>query len=172
MRTNILRQKGFTLIELVMYIAGLLALGAVMIVLIVQFYGLYRELIAVPRADRAALLAVDRITKDLRSANGLDLINSQFGTTSGIIDFDSAESGTIISKRYYVENGIVKYQEVGGFVTNITPKDINVSNFNFALVTTDVSQAVRLTMELEFQTRAGTTTRSYTGFSILREFYE
>ncbi len=155
-----------------MYVAGLLALGAVMIVLIVQFYSLYRELVAVPRADRVALLAVDRITKDLRAAEDLDLAGSQFGTIAGVIEFDSVESGNTVVKRYYVENGIVKYQQDGGAVSNITPKDLNVTNFNFALVSTGVSQAVRMTMEIEFQTRTGTTTRSYAGFSILRESYE
>ena len=172
MQTKALKQKGFTLIELVMYVGGLLMLGAVMIVLIVQFYSLYRELIAVPRADRVALLAVDRITKDIRSADAIDSVNSQFGTTAGVIDFDSVESGSTVAKRYFVENGIVKYQQDSGAVSNITPKDLNVTNFNFALVTTDVSQAVRMTMEIEFQTRNGTTTRSYAGFSILRESYE
>jgi hypothetical protein len=160
------------MLELVMYVAGLLALGAVMIVLIVQFYGLYKEIIAIPRADRAALLVMDRITKEIRSGDQLDTLNSQFGTTNGVIEFDLLDSGTTVSKRYYVESGIVKYQEDGGSATNVTPKDLHVSNFNFTHVSTDVSEAVRLTMELQFQTRNGTETRSYTGFSILRESYE
>lgn len=172
MPTKTTAKRGFTLIELVMYVGGLLALGAVMIVLIVQFYSLYRELVAVPRADRVALLAVDRITKDLRAADTIDLISSQFGTTAGVIDFDSVVSGETVSRKYYVEDGTVKFQQDSGEVLVITPRDLTVSNFNFALVSTDVSKAVRMTMEIEFQTRTGTTTRSYAGFSILRESYE
>lgn len=171
MRTNT-TQKGFSLLELLIYVAGMLALGAVMIVLIVQFYGLYREIVSIPRADRTGLLVMDRITKDIRSGDALDALNSQFGTTNGEIEFDVEESGDVIEKRYFVQDGIVKYQEDGGAVTNVTPKDLYVSNFNFALVTTEVSTAIRLTMELQFQANNGTDTRAYTGFAILRESYE
>ena len=160
------------MLELVMYVAGLLVLGAVMIAIIVQFYGLYREIIAIPRADRTALSLMDRLTKEIRSGDELDSLNSQFGTTTGAIEFDVSDEGVDMTKRYFVQNGIVKYQEDGGTATNITPKDLYVSNFNFALVTTDVSEAVRFTLEIQFQASSGIETRAYSGFAILRESYE
>lgn len=165
-------QKGFTMIELVIYIAGLLALGTVLTLMIVRFYGLYKEIIAAPRADRAALLVMDRLTKDLRAANEIDAVQSVFGSTSGVIEFDTVDGGDTISKRYYLEDGMVKYREDDGAATNITPKDLQVTNFNFAFVTTDNSEAVRITMEFQYKTRAATETKSYAGFAILRESYE
>ncbi len=171
MRTN-RTQKGFTLLELLMYVAGMLALGAVMIVLIVQFYGLYKEIISIPRADRTALLIMDRLTKDLRAGDDIDPIESNFLTTNGAIEFASIDDGDTTTKRYYVENGLVKYRENADAAQNITPKDLYVSNFNLALVTTDVSEGVRITMEIQFQGNNGTDTRAYTGFAILRESYE
>lgn len=160
------------MVELLVYVAGLLALGAVLIMLIAQFYGLYREIVAQPRADRTALLLMDRLTKDLRSAQAVDTLNSEFSVTDGAIEFDSNDEGVITEKRYYVENGVVRYQENGGSAVSLTPRDLTVSNFGFALVSTDVSEAVRITMELQFQSANGTGTKSYTGFAILRESYE
>ncbi len=171
MRTNT-TQKGFSLLELLIYIAGMLALGAVMIVLIVQFYGLYREIISIPRADRTALQVIDRLTKDLRAGDDIDPFESNFLTPNGVIEFASLDNGDTTTKRYYVENGMVKYQENAEAAQAITPKDLYVSNFNLALVATDVSKAVRITIEIQFQANGGTTTKAYSGFAILRESYE
>ncbi len=178
MKINVknIKKSGFTIVELLVYLAGLLALGTVMVLIIVQFYGMYKEIIMVPRSDRVALSLVDRITKEIRSADSIDTLQSQFGTTSGVFDFDSVSSGVTTEKRFYVENGIVKYSEnlgtFGSKVQNITPKDLFVSNFNFTLVSTPVSEAVRFNLELEFETRNSIETKSYTGFAILRESYE
>lgn len=167
------KQKGFTLIELVVYAAGLTILTAVMVLIIMQFYTLYKEIIAVPRADRTGLLIVDRITKEIRSGDQLDTLNSFFNTTQGVIEFDVLQDDdSILDKRFYVEDGIVKYSEEGGEGQALTPRDLYVSNFNFTFVPTSVSQAVKFDIELQFMTRNGTETKAYTGFSILRESYE
>jgi hypothetical protein len=164
--------KGFTLMELLIYIAGLLALGTVMIVLIVQFYTLYKEIIAVPRADRVGLSLVDQITKEVRSADQIDAFNSQFGTTTGVLDVDSVLNGVTTSKKFSVQNGRVMFQDGASTAVSISPKDLYVSNFNFTLVTTPISEAVRFNLELQFRTRNATETKAYTGFAILRESYD
>lgn len=165
-------KKGFTLIELVIYVAGLLILISVMILLIVQFYVLYREIIAVPRADRAGLTIVDRITKEIRAGDSIDLLNSQFNNTNGVLEFDSVESGTVISKSFYLENGKAMYSRGLESPVSLTSRDLYVSNFYFTLVPTDVSTGIKFDLEIQFLTQNGTETKAYTGFSILRESYE
>jgi hypothetical protein len=169
---NINKKSGFTLIELVVYMAGLLALGSVLILMIVQFYGLYKEIIAVPRADRTGLILVDRITKEIRSATAIDVINSQFDTTDGELTLTLVNNGDNIQKRFYVENGAVFVQEDNGSPVSLSSNDFNVSNFNFYFVPTTVSQGVRFVLELEYESREGLQTKQYSGFAILRESYE
>ncbi len=169
-RTN--SQKGFSLVELMIYVAGLLVLSAVLSVLTVQFYKIYQEIVAVPRADRTALLVMDRLTKEIRAGDAIDTTESLFNTPSGVLELDVMEEGTSIEKRFYVEDGIIKYSENGGAATNLSPRDLRVTNFNFTLVTTDISQAVRITMEIEYDSRDEVDSKSYTGFAILRESYE
>lgn len=165
------KQKGFTLIELVIYMAGMLALGSVLILMITQFYGLYREVIAVPRADRTGLILVDRITKEIRSATAIDVINSQFDTTSGVLALTVVNNGVNTNKTFYVQDGVVRLQD-GGSLVNLSTSDFVVTNFNFNFVPADVSQAVRFTLELQFESREGLQTKQYSGFAILRESYE
>ena len=173
MQINILQKnKGFTLVELLVYISGLLALGSVLVLMIVQFYGLYKEIIIVPRADRTALLLVDRIKKDIRSASSVDLFDSQFGTTNGVLILNHQDEGIVVSKSFFVENGIVKYVEGSSPPISLSSSDFVVSNFNFNYVSAGVSQGIRFNIELQFKSRQGIDTRSYTGFAILRESYE
>lgn len=171
-KNTLQKNSGFALVELLIYITGLLVLGSILILMVTQFYMLYKEITVVPRVDRTALSLVDRITKEIRSADTIDILHSQFGTTAGVLDIDSISNTVVTEKKFYVENGIVKYQENEGVAVSLSPKDLRVSNFNFTLVPTPVSEAVRFNLELEFYTRNATETKSYTGFAILRESYE
>lgn len=164
--------SGFTLVELLVYTTGLVLIGMILSLLIVQFYGLYKEIIILPRADRTGILLVDRITKEIRSASSVDAIESQFNTTQGVLDLNFVSNEVLTEKKFFVESGIVKYQENDGETVELTSKDFNVSNFNFYFINTPVSNAVRLTLEIQFQTRNATETKSYTGFAILRESYD
>jgi competence protein ComGC len=119
--------KGFTLVELLIYIAGLLVLGSILSMLIVQFYSIYKEIVAIPRADRTALLIVDRITKEIRSADQIDVLESQFGVTAGVLDLDSITDSVTTEKKFYVENGVAKYQEDSDTPINLSSKDFTVS---------------------------------------------
>jgi len=166
------KNYGFALTELLIYIAGLLTLGAVLVLIISQFYSLYREIIIVPRVDRTGVVLIDRFSREVRSANQVDLFESQFGFSQGVLDFDVINQGAIVNKKIYLENGIIKYKEGNSNPVSLSPKEIYVSNFNFDFVPTPVSQAVRLTIEIQFKIKDQIETKTYTGFAILRESYE
>lgn len=173
MQTNFFKkEKGFTLVELLVYMSGLLILGSVLILMIVQFYGLYKEIIVVPRADRVGLILVDRITKDIRGADSIDVFESQFGTTNGVLKLTERVNESIVTKTFSVENGRVQYQEDSSSPVPLSSNDFTVSNFNFTFVQTGISQAIRFNLELQFDSAEGLDTRTYTGFAILRESYE
>ncbi len=167
------KQKGFTMLELVMYVGGLLTIGAVTIVMIVQFMGIYRELISIPRADRTGMILVDRITREIRSASSINTTDSIFNTPEGEIVFLRSEGGNETEQRFYTNSdGVVMYQVGNNTPERLTPGGLYVSNFNFAFVPTDVSQGVRFRLEIQFDTRDGIQTKSYSGFAILRESYD
>lgn len=166
------KQKGFTLLELLLYVSGLLILGTVIIMLIVQFYSLYKEIVAAPRADRTALLIIDRITKEIRSADQINISESQFNTTSGVLDISTIENSTTTDKKFFIQNGVAFYQKNNESPEELSSDDFVVSNFNFNYVQTSVSEAIKFNLELQYQAQNATRTKSYTGFAILRESYE
>lgn len=169
---NTSKEKGFTLLELLLYVSGLLILGTVIITLTVQFYSLYKEIVAAPRADRTALLIVDRITKEIRSANQINMSESHFNTTNGVLDIVAVEDSLTVEKKFFIENGIAKYQKNNEEADDISSDDFIVSNFSFNYVPTPISQAIKFNLELQYQAQHATQTKSYTGFAIVRESYE
>ena len=172
MKTNLNKtQKGFTLVELLIYAAGLLVIGSIIVVLLVQFYAIYREMVAAPRADRTALLIVDRITKEIRSADHINLVQSQFQNINGVLTLETYQDNQPITKKFFVEEGVAYYEE-DGETDPISSKDLTISNFSFEYLPTPVSESVRFVMEIQYQVNNATETKSYTGFTILRESYE
>jgi hypothetical protein len=165
-------EKGFTLVELIVYMAGLLALGSVLIVMIMQFYGLYKEVIAIPRADRTGLLLIDTLTKEIRSARAIDVIDSQFNTTNGVLSLISNKDETEIKKKFFIQDGKVYSQINSNTLESLTGSTFTVSNLHFYFVPTNVSQGVRFVIELQYEARDGIQTKMYSGFAILRESYE
>lgn len=163
--------KGFSLIELVIYMAGMVALVTVLILMIVQIYGLYRQITIVPRSDRIGLLTVDRIVKDIRSGQSIDIGQSSFGAPEGVLFINAAESASFIEKEFYIENGRIVYEE-NGDKNYLSPADLEVTKLQFEHLTTGISEGVRVEIDITFNNGDELVTKEYDGFAILRQSYE
>lgn len=166
------KQEGFTIVELLIYIAGMIILLTVIFGFIVQLYRLYQEITLPPRADRVGLITVDRIIKDIRSGQNIDLAGSDMGVADGAILINSLESGVSVEKFYYLDSGRIAYQEDDGDVDYLSPSDLNVTNFRFDQLLTGVSQGIRVDLEITYTSRDGVSTKEYNGFSIMRQSYD
>lgn len=165
-------QKGFSTIELLMYSAGMLIVLSAIIYMLFQMYTVYEHLITKPRVDRVGVAIIDRITKDIRSGDSIDLAQSQFGVTTGNLTINTLETETSVIKKFNYAEGRVTYQESGGDINFLTPEDISVSRLYFTQATSSVSHAVRVELDITYELDNEMHTNTYTGFSILRHSYE
>lgn len=165
------RQRGYTLVELIVYIA-IAAVVLLAIVSAVEYaYVFYRQLTVGPRVDQAGAAAAERIIRDIRTGSSVDLTESTFGVPLGELTI-TAGDGATTSKKFYVDSGELEYQEGSADPVALSPADMYVSRFLLNYLSTGESQAVRFELELTYPTDAGTSTRSYTGLAILRHSYE
>ncbi len=164
-----LKNKGFTMMELLIYISGLIVIGSVIIMLILHFFSLYKEIVASPRADRTGLLILDRLSKEIRSAKSISMLESQFNTTEGILTIIDQENN---QKKFFVENGVIKYEENGQAFSVLSSNDFDITNFNFQYVDTSVSEGVRFSIEISYEADRAMQTKSFVGFALVRESYE
>ena len=165
-------KKGFTTIELIIYSVGMVIVLGAIIYMLFQMYTLYKHLTIEPRVDRVGIAIVDRITKDIRSGDSINLAQSQFNVTTGNITVDSFENEIAVIKKFNYISGRVTYQENSGTVNYLSPDDISVSRFYFSQATSSVSQAVRIELDITYEMDSASKTKTYTGFSILRHSYE
>lgn len=164
--------QGFTLLELLIYATGLIILTIAMVALIVQLYGFYRQVTVVPRSDRVGLIVMDRIIKDIRSGQSIDLGKSSFGSSNGLLYLKSDVGGSIVDKLFQVVDGRILYKEDDGAINLLSPSDIEITKFRLDQVNTDISQGVRVEIDITFQNGKETVVKEYQGFAILRHSYE
>lgn len=168
-------KKGFSLIETIVYIAGLSILVLVISGLTIKILSLYKDLVIAPRTDQVAIAVVDRILKDVRSGISVDTNNSLLNTGFGYLTINSQESGSLVSKKFGYLNGRIFYEENSGFsnLTNfITPSDFEVTEIRFTRINTGISEAIRVDLDFTYQNRGENITKEYTGLAILRKSYE
>lgn len=121
-------QKGFTLVELVIYIAivsGFLATTIFFAMRIVEGGQRGRADIEVQQNVR---LAMERITREIRSADNLNVEASTFETHPGVLSLAS-NTPSLDPVLFFVENGILKIQKGTGSAYALTSNDVEVTNF-------------------------------------------
>lgn len=164
--------RGFTLVETLVYSAMAIVIIGVLSMLFVNIYSLYKDITIEPRTDRSMLLTIDRLVKDVRSGQDIDLGNSVFGASDGQLLITAVENSALVQKFYKLENGRIVYQEDGGNESFLTPSDIEVTKLQFEYLTTDISEGVRIEIDVSMPKTDNVEIKEYEGFAILRQSYE
>lgn len=124
--------KGFTLIEMIVYTAIL----TVVSVLVVNSLINTRRFLAWVRNTRTVLQAgqaiMDRLTYELRLAESIDLTQSTFGSDSSVLYLNTVVSptdSTDTTRKFFVSDDSLFLQEGGSFPVQLTPNGIKVYRF-------------------------------------------
>ncbi len=70
-----------------------------------------------------------------------------------------------------MSNNRLVYRENGGAIAYLTPSDLAVTRFYLVATSTAISAGVKFDIDIAFPTRTGTSTQTYSGFSLLRQSY-
>lgn len=155
-----------------MYIVGVVVILGLLTFMISRIYGLYRTMTISPRADRAGITLVDFMTKEIRTGESVNLGESVLGVANGALTIQAIEEGESIAKEFALVDGRITYQEEGGVVEYLSPENIEIAGLVFHYLPTDISEAIRYTIDITFEGNTGPKTRSYSGLSILRYSYD
>ncbi|MES2314661.1 MAG: hypothetical protein V4524_01860 [Patescibacteria group bacterium] len=167
----IIKNKGFTLLETIIYAAGLILLLGAMLTLLFTTYNWYRNATIGSRVDQVGTTLADRIERDIRTGQSIDTTNTAFATSSGTLSLNALVNSSNIVKRYALTSGRISYQENSGALQYLSPTDITVTRFYLKDILTGVSEAVKFNIDITYSTKTGTTTRTYSDVSIMRNSY-
>jgi hypothetical protein len=166
------RSGGFSLIEILLYASGMIVLVSVLILMTIQVYRIYGEVTVGPRVDRAGILTLDKIIKDIRSGKNINLSQSVMGSPDGTLYIVSSENSSNVNKIYDLDNGRITYREDAGSLNFVTPSDMNITKFQMKYMTTPISEGVRVEITITYKDGTEIKTKEFSGFAVLRQSYD
>jgi prepilin-type N-terminal cleavage/methylation domain-containing protein len=121
-------QRGFTLIELVIYlgIVGLVLVSATLFAY--EFVASQSKAAAYEEVNRNARYAIARIGLEIREASDLNVGASTLGSSPSTLSLASA-SGPINPTVFTVSSGALNIQQGAGAVTPVTNAQVEVTEF-------------------------------------------
>jgi len=161
--------KGFTLVEMVVYI-GILALilaGVVNMVLAVG--STFGELHTARQLNRSARVALEVFVREVRDADSVNSGASVFDTNPSQVALIRPISGE--SPRIYVEGGTLKLDRGGTYVGDLTLPGVSVDSFVISSVPTSNPNALRLQMTLSSSAGKATKTETFYATAVTRGLY-
>lgn len=166
--------RGFTLIEIVIYVAILAVLSVLVLSSILSMASAFVKAKTVRRLTLDGETALERITREVRLANAIDDAASILGSHPSRLSLDTVRSSTdstFSNKDFYVSQGRIAFQQDGGAVDYLTSPTSSTTQFIVTKITTPHSQAVRIQLALQAASGSTTTVRSFFNTVILRGGY-
>ena len=152
--------KGYSLIEMVIYVSLLTALFIMAINMLLSFSQSYKTLSALRIAEHSAIDSMERITREVRSATSVDSANSTLGTSPGVITLVATSAGVSTTTKFYVQNGVLKVDVAGVYLGPLTLSSATTTNLVFRLLNNGTSNAVKI--DLTVEATAGNITKAKT----------
>jgi len=150
---------GFSLVELLIYIA---LLSIILIVVVNTMLAMTRSYGAVASSrdiETSAIVAMDRLVREIREADDLIGTQSVFGTHPGkLVIKSTAEDNTVKTTEFSLNAGRLRVKENNMDTGPLTVSNVTVSRLVFSPIISGVSKAVKI--EMEMQSGAGQALRS------------
>ena len=160
------------MVETLFYIAGLLVLLTVITITLFYMYNWYQTATLPLRVDSTGSTLIDRIVREVRSSEVVNSSDSVLSSNNGALSITKTANSVSTTTKFALSNGYVTMQLNGGTISNLSPNGMTVTKLYFKNPSTSISSAVRVDIDIAYKTKQGTTTRTFSGFSLLRQSYE
>jgi len=141
--------KGFSLVETLIYIGLLAMIIASLVGMLVNMSRAYKQIKISRQVQTSAVSALDRIVRDIRNAESVDLTQSSLNTNPGILALNTTDAGNSPQVlKFFISSGVLRMSQGGSDLGPITMSNTIVSNLVFRLMNTGISEAVKIEMTL------------------------
>jgi type II secretory pathway pseudopilin PulG len=148
-------RRGFSLLEMIIYITVLVFMLVLIIEVVMSITSSDRVIKAVRNIESAAIVFVERVSREARELDEIDVASSVLGSHPGVLVLDGQdEVGAPRTVEFYLLNGRVMLEENGVVVGALTPSDAYVSNLVFTRFATSTIEGIRTQVTIS----SGTTT--------------
>ncbi len=162
MAINIRNNKGFSLVEMLIYVTLLATILLLVINTVLSFSSSYRQLAALRAAEHSGIDAMERITRDIRQASSADT------SIAGALTLVATSNSVSTTTRFYVQNNVLNVDINGTYYGPLTTSNASVTNITFTLLTNSTSKAVKVDMTVQGISGTVTKTKTYHSTIVLK----
>lgn len=160
-------KTGYTLPEVLIYIAILSVLLVAIVQSLLLLTNSYKNIKAVRSIESSAITAIDRMETDIRGAESINTGNSSFNVNPGVLTITTGATTT----KFYVSNQRMYVDENGVQVGPLTNADVKVTSLIFRSISTTTSSAVKIEMSLQ-SSYSSALTKNFYMTTVLRGSYQ
>ncbi|MEK7574891.1 MAG: hypothetical protein AAB511_01540 [Patescibacteria group bacterium] len=148
---------------------GLLAL--ILVALVNMLLGMskaYSYLKLSRHLQTSAITVLDRMVRDIRNAESVNVAQSTLGTNPGVLTLNTTTlAGGSQIFQFHVSGGVLRVKQDNVDLGPLTLSDITVSNLVFRLMDSGISESVKIEMTLTTANR----TANFYATALLRDSY-
>lgn len=140
--------RGFSLVEMLIYLGLLAGVFVVLIQAMLPLAESYTELSVARDVSNVGGVAMERMVREIRTAETVDTATSTFGVHPGRLMLEKGTSTTM----FRLNNGTLIVEE-NGTETQLTGNGVTVDTLRFQHATTPHSELVRVIMRVSKQSK-------------------
>lgn len=141
-------QSGYSLIELVVYIALFIFLSIVITNSLLSVMRTYTTAQRYRALQNNGELIMERLTREVRNGSGTTIL-SECSTNPGTISISSTDTNNVAHTNIFtVSGGLALLQTDGGGTTPISTNEVTVSVLKFCRVATPTGNGIKISLTL------------------------
>jgi len=160
------------MVELVVYIALLTVITVLAIQSTLSMTRAFADLRVSRDLNSSATALLERMSRDMRSANSVDTAQSTLGSHPGRLTLNTTDSGgSATTVEFYVENSLVKIRENGVAQGSIMSSNTTIDSFIVRQLTNASTEAVKVEATITATRGDLSKTRNFYTTIVLRGSY-
>jgi prepilin-type N-terminal cleavage/methylation domain-containing protein len=169
MRSAFNLKRGFSLIEMIVYVVILVFMLAIVMNVVVSVAKSDRLIRSARNIETSAATALERINREAKGMSSIDVAASTLGTHPGRLSLDGEDaSGNPRSVEFYLSSGRVMMSENGALVGPLTSADAVVTSLIFTRFATSTVEGVRTAATIESGTTTSYRSENFYSSALLR----
>lgn len=160
--------KGFSIIELIVYLAIFTAMSVVVINSFIIVLSTFSTIRTNQDLLDSGSVSMDRISREIRQAKSIDVVNS----TSDTLQLNSTNSsGDNVVIKFKKDGILLNLYEDGNIVGNLLAQNIILNSISFDRISTGKSEGVKIKMILQDSRSKANKTENFYDTVVLRGGY-
>ncbi len=177
MERSRIQSRGFSLVEMVVYVSVLIFMLFILVEVVTSFVRSERLIRTSRDIDNSALVSLERIGREVRRANSINVASSTLLSSPGVLVLSGEDGeGNLRMVEFFLSNSSLRYKENGVDLGPLTSSSTRVTNLvfrRFATSTgsgqgTSISEGVRVELRLEGGTTTSYKTENFYSTALIR----